>query len=234
MPSIFYLTRNGLLEPLGQSQVMGYLKGLSEDYQITLITFEKPEDLADTQAMVKADADCKAHGIDWRPKRFRRRPRLIAPAWSMFEMFWSALQAARRGEAQLIHARSYLPAAASWTVFRLTGTPFIFDMRALWPEELITAGSLQRGSIIHRALTYLEKVCLRDAAAVVSLTDAAVGYLQDQYPTELQGQHAEKLAKAIEEALQASHDTDALISRSAEFSPSIAAQSYLKVMFNDA
>ena len=44
----------------------------------------------------------------------------------------------------------------------------------------------------------------------------------------------EKLAKAIEEALQASHDTDALISRSAEFSPSIAAQSYLKVMFNDA
>ena len=45
---------------------------------------------------------------------------------------------------------------------------------------------------------------------------------------------AEKLAKGIEEALQASHDTDALISRAAEVSPSIAAQSYLKVMFNDA
>jgi len=44
----------------------------------------------------------------------------------------------------------------------------------------------------------------------------------------------EKLAKGIEEALQASHDTDALIARAAEFSPSIAAQSYLKVMFNDA
>jgi len=45
---------------------------------------------------------------------------------------------------------------------------------------------------------------------------------------------AEKLAKGIAEALQASHDTDALISRAAEFSPSIAAQSYLKVMFSDA
>ena len=44
----------------------------------------------------------------------------------------------------------------------------------------------------------------------------------------------EKLAKGIEKELQASHDTDALISRAAEFSPSIAAQSYLKVMFNDA
>ena len=189
MPSIFYLTRNSLLEPLGQSQVMGYLRGLSQDHQITLITFEKPEDLADTQAMAKAEADCEAHGIDWRPKRFRRSPKLFAPAWSMFEMFWSALQAARRGDVQLIHARSYLPAAAAWAVFRLTGTPFIFDMRALWPEELITAGRLQRGSIVHKALTRLEKVCLRDAAAVVSLTDAAVGYLQDQYPTELQEQH---------------------------------------------
>ena len=74
MPATLYLTRNGLLEPLGQSQVMGYLKGLSQDHQITLITFEKPEDLADTQAMAKANADCKAHGIDWRPKSFRRQP----------------------------------------------------------------------------------------------------------------------------------------------------------------
>jgi glycosyltransferase involved in cell wall biosynthesis len=45
---------------------------------------------------------------------------------------------------------------------------------------------------------------------------------------------AEKLAKGIEGALQASHDTDALISRAAEFSPSIAAQSYLKLMLGDA
>jgi glycosyltransferase involved in cell wall biosynthesis len=189
MPGTLYLTRNGLLEPLGQSQVMGYLKGLSQGHQITLITFEKPEDLADTQAIARARADCKAHGIDWRPKSFRRSPKLLAQALSMFEMFWSALKAARRGDAQLIHARSYLPAAAAWAVNRVTGTPFIFDMRALWPEELITAGRLQRGFIIHKVLTHLEKLCLRDAAAVVSLTDAAVGYLQYQYPTELQGQH---------------------------------------------
>jgi len=189
MTPTLYLTRNGLLEPLGQSQVFSYLRGLSQDHAITLITYEKPEDMANKQAMAQARADCEAHCIAWRPKSFRRRPKRLAPAWSMFEMIWSALQAARRGDAELIHARSYLPAAAAWAVNRLTGTPFIFDMRALWLEELITAGRLQRGSIIHKVLTRLEKVCLRDAAAVVSLTDAAVGYLQDQYPNELQGQH---------------------------------------------
>jgi glycosyltransferase involved in cell wall biosynthesis len=188
MPGTLYLTRNGLLEPLGQSQVMGYLKGLSEDYQITLITFEKPEDMADTQAMFKAKADCEAHGIDWRPKSFQRSPKLVAPALSMFEMFWSAYKAALAGDAQLIHARSYLPAAAAWAVNRVTGMPFIFDMRALWPEELITAGRLQRGSLLHRAIVAVERSCLARAAAVVSLTHAAVNHLKLEYPGELEGQ----------------------------------------------
>ena len=56
----------------------------------------------------------------------------------------------------------------------------------------LAGGTHNGGSIaariyhVHKVLTRLEKVCLRDAAAVVSLTDAAVGYLQDQYPAELQ------------------------------------------------
>lgn len=98
-----------------------------------------------------------------------------------------ALRAARSGRAELIHARSYLPAAVAWGVWRLTGVPFIFDMRALWPEELITAGRLRRESLIHRALERLERICLRDAASVVSLTEAAVEHLHARYPRELAG-----------------------------------------------
>ena len=70
---------------------------------------------------------------------------------------------------QLVHARSYVPAAIAFLLHRLTGVPFIFDMRALWPEELITAGHLHRGSLLHQVLLLLEKHCLRDATAVVSL-----------------------------------------------------------------
>ena len=42
-----FLTRNGLLEPLGQSQVFAYLRGLSRDYEISLVTYEKDEDWSD-------------------------------------------------------------------------------------------------------------------------------------------------------------------------------------------
>src|SRR5690554_2883912 len=188
MSNTLYLTRNGLLEPLGQSQVFAYLRGLSRNHSITLITYEKPEDWADSARMARARADCEAHGIRWLPQRFRARPKLVAPALSMLRMVWLVRREVKRNGVQLIHARSYIPAAVALVVNRLTRVPFIFDMRALWPEELITAGRLRRGSVIHRAIVGAERACLRRSAAVVSLTHAAVEHLRQEYPDELRDQ----------------------------------------------
>lgn len=188
MKSILYLTRNGALEPLGQSQVLSYLRGLAKFYRFILITHEKPQDWTDSERMQRVHLECTQEGISWQPRLFHHQPPLIAPAISLIRMIWEAWRLACRGEILLIHARSYLPAAAAWVVWRLTGTPFIFDMRALWPEELITAGRLRRGSLLHRLLVELERSCLRDAAGVVSLTHAAVAYLKQIYPQELDKQ----------------------------------------------
>lgn len=188
MTPILYLTRNGLLEPLGQSQVFAYLRGLSRDHEITLITYEKSEDWGDRARMAQARQKCEEHGIRWLPQKFRPRPRIITPAFSMLRMTWLVWCEVRGGRAQLVHARSYIPGAAALIVHRLTGTPFIFDMRALWPEELITARRLKRDSFLHRSIVAMERACLRYAATVVSLTHAAVFHLQRTYPAELDGQ----------------------------------------------
>ena len=138
--------------------------------------------------MKLAQEVCAAHNIRWLPQEFHARPHIIAPALSMMRMTWLVWREVRGGRAGLIHARSYIPAAVAFLVHRLTGVPFIFDMRALWPEELITAGRLKRDSILHRAIVAVERACLRDAAAVVSLTHAAVAHLKSAYPAELNGQ----------------------------------------------
>lgn len=188
MTPTLYLTRNGLLEPLGQSQVFSYLRSLAREHDITLITREKPEDRENPESMNEARAACEIAGIRWVPSPFRSQPKGIAPALDIAAMVRQALKEVRKGKIQLIHARSYIPAAVAWQIWRLTGTGFIFDMRALWPEELITAGRLKRGSATHRAIVAMERVCLRDAAAVVSLTHAAVDHLRQVYPRELERQ----------------------------------------------
>lgn len=187
-PSVLYLTRNGLLEPLGQSQILPYLRLLSSDHRITLITFEKNQDRSNPQAMASMQAVCRSHGIRWIPLRFRSHPRPFAAYLSIPSLALVAVWQWRfLSRPQLIHARSYLPAAVALLLHWLTGVPFIFDMRALWPEELISAGHLRRGSLLHRCIVWLERRCLIEAASVVSLTQAAVDHLQRELPAQLAG-----------------------------------------------
>ena len=186
--STLYLSRNGLLEPLGQSQVFAYLRGLSRDYNITLITYEKDEDWADKARLQKARRDCKDLGIRWLPQHFRQRPKIVAPAFSMIRMVWLVRREVRRSGIRLIHARSNIPAATALAVSWMTGVPFLFDLRSLFPEELITARRMRRGSFLHRAIIWAERVCLAKSAAVISQTHVAVNHLKSVYPTELKNQ----------------------------------------------
>ena len=120
MISTLHLTRNGLLEPLGQSKVMAYLRSLSPHYNITLITCEKDEDWVDT---ARVREKCEALGMNWLPQRFTQRPRLIAAALSMVRMAWLVRRKVLQQQAKLVHARSCFPAAVALLVNSMTGFP---------------------------------------------------------------------------------------------------------------
>lgn len=181
MANILYLTRTGLLEPLGQSQVLAYLKGLSREHRITVVSYEREADLADADLLRDIQSTCRHHGIDWVRKKYRNRPRRIAAFWNLIELFWTTLALSRRHGVQLIHARSYIPAASAWFVHKMTGVPFVFDMRSLWAEELVTSNRARRGSLVHRAIVAMERRMLRDAAIVISLTRAGAEWLAREH-----------------------------------------------------
>jgi glycosyltransferase involved in cell wall biosynthesis len=187
LTKVLYLTRNGLLEPLGQSQVFSYLKGLSLSHSITVMSFEKPEDWADEAAMQNLKQICDQLGVRWLPYRFHSGPYLVAPVMSMLAMLFVSLREVMTKRANIIHARSYIPAGVALAANWLTKVPFIFDMRALWPEELIQSQRLTRGSFLHSTLCKLERNCISKAAAIVSLTHAAIPHLRKCYPKEMAG-----------------------------------------------
>ena len=196
---ILYLTRNGLLEPLGQSQIIPYLRGLSVDTYITLITFEKPADLAQVFSFRSMRKQCAQHAIRWIRLKFFAHPRPWAPLVAVPQLALFALfQWFNRTPPSLVHARSYVPAGIALFIHRITGVPFLFDMRALWPEELITSGRLQRGSFLHRFLIWLECRCLQEASAVVSLTHASVGYLREKYPQQIRNQRISVIPTCVD------------------------------------
>lgn len=179
--NVLYLSYTGILEPLGQSQVLAYLRILSGRHRITLVTFEKPQDMADAAAVAALRAVCDAQDIAWKPQRYHRRPRLLATAWDLTVFIAVALREARATQADLVHARSYIPTFVALLVKWLTGTPFIFDMRAFWPDEMAAAGRVKGGSALFRLIKWAERTCLFQAGAVVSLTRAGVEHMRAVY-----------------------------------------------------
>ncbi|MCU5788094.1 hypothetical protein B27N_03097 [Alcanivorax marinus] len=179
---VLYLSYTGMLEPLGRSQVLSYLSRLSSEYMFTLVSFEKPADLADDNAVTSLRAECEQYGIDWRPQTYHHRPRMLATAWDLLTLLWQTCRFSFGKEVRLVHCRSYIPAITAWLCGKLTRKPFIFDMRALWPDEMVTAGRLRRESLTYRVLMWVERRLLRQAARVVSLTQAGVDYLLEVYP----------------------------------------------------
>lgn len=181
--NVLYLSYTGLLEPLGRSQVLAYMSRLSRDYDIRLVTFEKHADLLSNSEMVQMREECQKYGIEWRPLRYHHRPRLLATAWDLFLLLVQIVAfALKPGKNKIIHCRGYVTSVSAWLVSRVIPVKFIFDMRALWPEEMIEAKSLVRDSRLHKILMWLERRMVLDAPAVVSLTHAAVGYLKSVYP----------------------------------------------------
>ena len=90
MTSTLYLSRTGMLEPLGQSQVLAYLRGLSSDYSVTLISFERDADLSDIEQLAQIETICSDHGIRWVRLRYRQKPRVLAAAWNLGALaYWT-------------------------------------------------------------------------------------------------------------------------------------------------
>lgn len=79
----------------------------------------------------------------------------------------------RRHDADLIHARSYLPAAMAAVAGFLTRRPFIFDMRGFLGDEYVESEHWKVRSARYLLLRVAEKILLRGAAEVVVLTEQA-------------------------------------------------------------
>lgn len=175
---VLYISYDGMLEPLGQSQVLAYLRKLAEDRCIVLMSFEKPADWADDARRTALADSIKAAGIRWVPLTYHKSPSLPATLFDLAQGMVVALWLALRHRLRIVHTRSYLPAAMALPVKLFTGARFLFDMRGLWPDERVDGGLWPKGGRVYRAVKALERHLLLKADHVVTLTDASLAEIR--------------------------------------------------------
>jgi hypothetical protein len=67
---VLYISPDGIMEPLGDSQVLKYLEKLSIHFDIELISFEKIEDLRDEDKLKKIQQRCSEANINWHCRKY--------------------------------------------------------------------------------------------------------------------------------------------------------------------
>lgn len=173
---VLYLTYDGLTDPLGQSQVLPYLKGLAAlGHAITIVSCEKAQ--ARRVRGEAVAAECRAAGIEWHPLPYRKRPPIISTVIDLVQMRRAAARLHRKRKFHIVHCRSYLPALIGRALHRRGGVRFIFDMRGFWIDERFERGIWPRHSVAYKLvaawLRYKEHDLFVSSDAVVSLTEAA-------------------------------------------------------------
>src|SRR5436190_4056808 len=140
---VLFISYNGMLDPLGQSQVIPYLKELSRlGAQFTLLSFEREHAFtAEGQKCCESlRAELARSEIEWHWLRYHKRPSIPATAFDVAAGVRLAGRLIRHNRIELVHARSHIPAMIALRLKQRLGVRMIFDFRGLMAEEYIDSG----------------------------------------------------------------------------------------------
>lgn len=175
-----YVSHTGMSEPLGQSQVLPYLRGLSRlhGWRFDLVGFEPPD--APEDGLRELTARLAGEGIRY---WWSRRSPSHAVGAKVSEAGQALVRLAVRALARrprIVHARSYLPAAVGLMLARaVPGAKLLFDCRGLLADEYVDAGHWTASSRRFRLVKRVEKTLFARADGVVTLTERLRGWLLD-------------------------------------------------------
>jgi SAM-dependent methyltransferase/glycosyltransferase involved in cell wall biosynthesis len=165
-----YVCYLSLEDPLVESQVVAYLEGLARiGHEIHLLTFE-------TRRLTRARRcglrrALRARGVHWHGLRYHKRPSLPATALDTLCGALTCATLVRHHRLDVIHARNHVPAAMAMLAAPLAPHRLIFDLRGLMGEEYIDAGRWRPGGLAFRITKRVEGAAIRQAEAVVVLTN---------------------------------------------------------------
>lgn len=178
---MLFITYDGLLDPLGASQILPYVRGIAAHPRpVHILSFEKSDRFwRDGSSLAQQLA---GEGIGWTPLPFTRNLGKLGKLWDLARMHWTAWNLIRRKQISIAHCRSYQAMQVSALLGRFMPIRTIFDMRGLWVDERIDGGIWSSDRTVDRLLYRFykraERSLLRRADHIVSLTERVIPELR--------------------------------------------------------
>jgi glycosyltransferase involved in cell wall biosynthesis len=171
---VLFISYNGMLDPLGQTQVIPYLRELAKrGVQFTLLSFERAAAFEGEGVRKREELkrQLTEQSIEWHWLRYHQRPSVPATIYDVIAGIRKAKSLVRRNRIGMVHARSHIPATIALALKRSLGTKMIFDLRGLMAEEYVDAEHWRKDSVPYRITKAAERRIFAETDAVVTLTE---------------------------------------------------------------
>lgn len=174
-----YISQNGMLENLGQSQVLPYVRGLAaRGVEYDLFAFEL--DTAPEEQLQALKESLASDGIRYHPLTRKRDSRIRTKLLEAGRGVMTALVTALRRRPQIVHGRSYFPSAICDLITRISpGSRLLFDCRGMIADEYVDAGYWSRSKPEYYMVKAYEERLFARADGLVVLTFALRDWLQE-------------------------------------------------------
>ena len=141
MPKVLYIVYWGALEQLGQSLVIPAVKKLAQmGAEITLVTFEKPQDLENKIEMNRVREMLNEDVIEWIPLKYHKNPKIPATLFDIVQAIGVGAVKRLKKKYDIVHGRTYIGGLIGLPLAKLIGAKFVYHNEGFYPDEQVDGG----------------------------------------------------------------------------------------------
>lgn len=173
---ILFISYDGMTDPLGQSQVIPYIQGLSrKDYSFVLLTFEKEVAYKNNKEVVLELL--KGYDIEWIPTRYSKNPPVLSTVFDLLKMRSAAVKIFHKYKIDMVHTRPGVPALVGLWLKKKFGVKFLNDIREFYADSRVDGEMWKLTNVVYKRIYSFfkskEEEAVRLSDGIVYLTHKA-------------------------------------------------------------
>jgi glycosyltransferase involved in cell wall biosynthesis len=151
MKQILFISYDGLTDPLGQSQILPYLMGLTKHgYEFTILSCEKPQRYAEKKGLI--EDIIKGYPIHWAPLKYHKKPPILSSVYDFRNMWQAAKKLHVQKKFDLVHTRSGIATLVALKMKKKFGVKYLNDVRGFWADERVDGNLWDLKNPVYRSV----------------------------------------------------------------------------------
>lgn len=173
---VLFISYDGMTDPLGQSQVIPYLQGLSKaGYKVFLLSCEKEQVFHQNKEGIQQLLN--KSNISWVPLNYTKNPPVLSTLLDVIKMRRAAKKIHREQGIDMVHTRAGVPALVGLWMKKKMGVKFLHDIREFYADSRVEGGMWDKKNLLYRTIYNFfakqESEQVKKCDGIVCLTYAA-------------------------------------------------------------